>query len=287
MTYGRPLAVEHDVRRLEIAVHDSVSMRVVQCRCDRGDELRRFPSLQSLSLESFCERASFDELFDQIVDARFGTTRSEKKHDARMLELRGASSLVEKALDLLATRQASGSENLDGDGSIELRIACSIDGSERAAAKLLEKSEFIQRARQRLSMRYFRNAAVSFDGRDALHQSCRDFEFGRRRIPVRGAKRFGEPTALLIQGRESAFATIAVFDVPCQGVESLGGHLTSGELSEFRGAGAAGLVETHACFSRSSSKVSTQTRYIPDDTRTRQRGRESSRFEEGRFRTPC
>jgi hypothetical protein len=61
-----------------------------------------------------------------------------------VLQLGRASSLAQKPVDVFSTRQVAGTQNFDGHGSIQLRVARPENAAERADSQLLQELELPQ-----------------------------------------------------------------------------------------------------------------------------------------------
>ena len=98
MTCGWPSGVEHDVRRLQVAVDDAEPVGGVERLGDLRDEPRGPVRIERPGPEPVGERHAADEFLDEVADAVLGPAGLVERDDAGVLELRGAAGLAEEPL---------------------------------------------------------------------------------------------------------------------------------------------------------------------------------------------
>ena len=115
------VVVEHDVRRLQVAVDDALLVRVMQGprHFRHNSAASRKPMLLAVSQSARSTPANqiADDEDDVFVPADFVN-----RHDVRMPKLRRRPRLAKELLDL-GGRQLTFAWNLDRDHAVELRVA--------------------------------------------------------------------------------------------------------------------------------------------------------------------
>ncbi len=127
---GVAVAGDHDVLRLQIAMHDAGGMRFLQRVRDLGHVLHQFPGVALLS-HDLAQRGAVDQLRDDVVRGAPVTrepalTDAVDGEDVRMIEAGDDLGLaLESRQGVFILLQMFG-ENLDGHEAIEARIARAI-----------------------------------------------------------------------------------------------------------------------------------------------------------------
>ena len=137
------MRVDDDVGRLQITVHDSRLVRVVQCIGDFGAKCRRFARRQRLDPQPLFQRAALDEVADDVgfavdpagfVDAR----------DAGVIQLSRGARFAQK-LFRFGGGQASLVRHFDHDHSVQFAIPRLPDGAETSGTDALQQLEAAER----------------------------------------------------------------------------------------------------------------------------------------------
>src|SRR5262249_2399158 len=117
---------EHDVRRLEIPVHDAVTMGVIERICDLDRIAQHLFEWQHAARQTEFQRLSFEILHYEerrslcLADVVKGT-------DMGMIEARDSARLLLETKPALRVVFDLSVENLDGDRAAQSRVACPID----------------------------------------------------------------------------------------------------------------------------------------------------------------
>ena len=141
--------LEHDVRRLDVAVDDSELVG----RSDPARDLRHqlgglVPREAAALLEHLLERASGAVLHDVVVVA-IRDSDVVDGDDVGVLDARGESGLAPESLDRLAIRQRAAEEDLDREQALESGSAPEVDDAHGASAELAQDLVGAERARGR------------------------------------------------------------------------------------------------------------------------------------------
>ena len=136
---GDAVAVDHNVLRLNIAMHDAVLMRVLERLCDlRGKEERLRRGELPLAGDILLERDAFDQLHDDILH-RERMAHIVHRDDVRMAEHGDGMRLgLELRLELRVGEDLF-AQHLDGDVAVEPVVERFIDNGHAAGADDLEK----------------------------------------------------------------------------------------------------------------------------------------------------
>ena len=127
-----PVVVEHDVRRLHVAVHDAALVRMSQ-------GARRFPEhaldvvhrQRLLLIEHILERRALDVLHHEVVEAAF-TLDAIDGNDVRMVELGRRLRLLLEALDDMLVHRDVGRQHFDRDFALERQVVREKHGAHSA-----------------------------------------------------------------------------------------------------------------------------------------------------------
>ena len=137
---GAPVDADHDVRRLDVAVNDAMNMRIIECVGDLGDQSGRFDRRVPCMLDPLRQRDAADQLADDERQAVMFADLVDR-HDGRVTELGHAPRFSQEAIDLAPAGEVAGPEHLERDNSVELGVACPVDGAEAAEAQHREQVE--------------------------------------------------------------------------------------------------------------------------------------------------
>ncbi len=119
---GMAVAVDEDVLRLDVAMHDAAAMGVLERGEDLHDPLGRPAGGRTPRAARRAERRAVDELPDQ-VDQLGAAAPIQQAHDVRVLESLGSADL-----DLDARQQfGRGRDGLDGDRAAGVNVLGDVD----------------------------------------------------------------------------------------------------------------------------------------------------------------
>ena len=131
-----PLAVHHDVRRLDVAMHHALAVRVVERAGNLRENRLRHRNRKRLVLrEQVIERAAVDVLHHEVQEAVLLLHRMDVD-DVRMVELRRGARLGEEPVPHALTVREPRQHNLDGHAAVELQVLREKDGGHSAASEL-------------------------------------------------------------------------------------------------------------------------------------------------------
>ena len=124
---------QHHVRRLDVAVQDSLAVRAAERRAQlRGDGAGLLGG-QGPAPQPLGEALALDQL-GHVVGPLLGVAEVEHLHDARVVDTREQLRLVLESLDPGAVLGPPGLDHLDGDGPCEAAVAGAVDAAEGALA---------------------------------------------------------------------------------------------------------------------------------------------------------
>jgi hypothetical protein len=132
---GTPVARDHDVGRLDIAMNDAACMRRVQSRCDLRTVLERLRNWQRALGKHFVERCALDELHcDEggagvLVDVVDGD-------DVRVIESGGGTRLLDEPTASIGVGRCLGRQHFDRHRSPEPAVDRAVHHAHAAAANL-------------------------------------------------------------------------------------------------------------------------------------------------------
>jgi hypothetical protein len=132
-----PVAGDHDVLGLEIAMHDAALMRGGEAVGDLGGDVEDGAHRHRALLDDRSQIAPFDVLHDDEGRAVVGADLVDR-HDVRMIERGGGTRLLREARQRVLLRGEPRREHLDRDFAPELRIACDKDFAHAARADRAE-----------------------------------------------------------------------------------------------------------------------------------------------------
>ena len=130
MTQGDAVRADHDVGRLDIAMHDAERMGVLQGVGDLCEQLGGFREGEAAAREMIGERDAFDKIADEIwravVEADFVN-----RDDRWKAKLGDAAGFAQEAIEVLRIgADVARSRNLDGDDAVEFGVVGFDDGAE-------------------------------------------------------------------------------------------------------------------------------------------------------------
>ena len=128
--------VHQDIRRLEIAVHHALLMRVMYCFGDLHHQVRCFTECQSLRRKPFTEIRSLDEIAgdkDRIPVA------ADLVHadNTWMLQLGCSPSIAEEVL-LIRRIKLPATRDLEGHNPVQGGVSCLVHGAKMPGPDLLQ-----------------------------------------------------------------------------------------------------------------------------------------------------
>ena len=133
-TFASPAAVEHDVARLEVAVHDALLMRGVERLGDLPGNLERLARAASGRRRAARQRLPVDVFEDQEPRALI-LFESVDAGDVRMVQRCQELRLAGEAGDVLGIAGQRFGQRLDGDRAAKLGVAGAIHHSHAARAQ--------------------------------------------------------------------------------------------------------------------------------------------------------
>ena len=142
------VGIDHDVRRLQVAMNHARFVCVMQGFTDGDTQLGRFPCREALAGEPFAQVGPFDEIADD-EDRLIDPADFVRADDVRMLELSRRPGFAEK-LFRLGTIELSTARNFERHGPVQLGVAGLPDDAELPDADLLQQFEAAQHSLARL-----------------------------------------------------------------------------------------------------------------------------------------
>ena len=132
--------VEHDVRRLHIAMDNTFLMRVRQPLRERTHDLRRLLQVDPAVVHDFAEWLAFDEGRSdvELASAVAGVVNGD---DVRMPQLRRGTGFAQETLHPLRIVQHAALRHFDCDLALQLRIVGEVDRAERSGTEALPHLE--------------------------------------------------------------------------------------------------------------------------------------------------
>ena len=141
----RPLlAIENDVRRLNIAVHDAMLVRVLQGAREFAGNAGRLLRRERSVFQRLFQRGAVDVLANQKPDVVFGLAGFVQRDDRGMGELGHAAGLAQEPLHLLRRCQAPGPLHFERDHAFEPGIPSLKHIAERADAQFRTQFEPVE-----------------------------------------------------------------------------------------------------------------------------------------------
>jgi len=137
---GAPVRVQHDVRRLDVAMHDREALRVVERVGHLRHQLRGRRVRQALAfLEDLLQRAALEQLHRDVGDALVHADVVDGD-DVGVVEAAGRARLAQEALAHLVhdVGRQVGQQRLDGHLALDERVDRPVHGAHRAAPELTE-----------------------------------------------------------------------------------------------------------------------------------------------------
>ena len=148
----RLAALQQDVFRLEIAVNDSVLVRVGERGKHREREAQRLVDRELLLAVESRAKALTVHVRHHVEQQSVSFSRIEERKEVRMLEVCRDADLAQKALDAEHGAEL-GVEHLQCDRPVVLHVAREIDGGHSAAADLaLDRVAVRERDAQRVEL---------------------------------------------------------------------------------------------------------------------------------------
>ena len=126
---------DQNVARLDVPMHQSLLVGVVQGLGHRRHQFGRFPVLQPLLLELRREIGPFDVLRDDEAGTVLRAADIMHRHDAGMVEIGDRAGLGQIRLGIFGLRDQLGVRHLDGDRPVQLLVVGQIDQAEAAFAQ--------------------------------------------------------------------------------------------------------------------------------------------------------
>ncbi len=131
-----PLAVDEDVVRLDVPMHDAVPVREAQRREDLARVLDRDVDRRGAAADDeLLERAPVEELHRDVVGV-LGVAAVVDRDDVRVVERSGVLGLAAEALDELVVVRVAPVEDLDRDAAAELLVLGEVHVGHPAGAEL-------------------------------------------------------------------------------------------------------------------------------------------------------
>ena len=128
---------EHHVARLQVAVDDSLSVRLVERVRDLDSEAKHLLRRESSPGEAILERLPLEELHDEVLDPAFAPDVVERA-DMRVRKLRDRAGLALEALAHLFGGGETFRKDFDRDASIEAGVARPVDLAHAARSEQRE-----------------------------------------------------------------------------------------------------------------------------------------------------
>lgn len=132
--FGTSRSIEEYVGRLQIAMHNSLLVRVVDGSGEDRTQLRRQDRIPGIVADDLGQVASFDELHREVRRSLM-TAQRKNLNDVRVLQPRDRFRLGAKPLMLNLSRMTGHEDHLERDRAFQLSIASSIDNTHSAVAK--------------------------------------------------------------------------------------------------------------------------------------------------------
>ena len=144
-------AAEHQVGRLDVAMHQLMFVGVLQPQRRLADDLARRADPQRAAQrraggDELLQVDAVDELHHQEMDAA-GLARVVGPHDVRMVQPADRLHLATEAADRLGIVQVAVGKDLEGDGLIEIDLPGLVDDAHAAVAQFLQQFVVAQAAR--------------------------------------------------------------------------------------------------------------------------------------------
>jgi hypothetical protein len=130
------LAVNQDVRRLDVAVNQVALMRVVQGLGGQADDLRCLRGSRPALPDSVRQVAAFDELGDDVAQAIVGAAEVVHGYDAGVIEAGQDAGLGQVLLRIGSGADPAAVGHLDGHVAAQVVVVTPVDDTEAAFAQL-------------------------------------------------------------------------------------------------------------------------------------------------------
>jgi hypothetical protein len=133
------LRIQHDVRRLDVTVHDAALVRIREAVGDLAHDLHRLERAHALVRQARSQVGAVDELHGKVRHAVV-IAAVERRDHVRVIQLAGGLGLEEEALAVLvrALRIVGDDDGLQRHGAVEVRVLGLVDDAHGAAAELAE-----------------------------------------------------------------------------------------------------------------------------------------------------
>ena len=125
-----PGSVEQEVRRLDVAVEHVVTVGIMQCIADDGDQLGGLGISEPSTTKPGRQIATFHILGHNIISLILGTSHIIDRHDVGMGEAGDDAGFVEVRLDVHESGRMEMARYFDGDVPVELSVVGQVDSPE-------------------------------------------------------------------------------------------------------------------------------------------------------------
>ena len=188
---------QHDVAGLQIAMDDSLPVRLVERVGDLDGEAQRLVERKPASAEPFGERLAFEQLHDEVFGLAVVADVVEGA-DVRVGELRDRLRLPLEALADLGGFERCCGQDLDRDRAVEARVAGAIDLPHSARA---DRREDLVGAEARAGCEGHGTRGIVWRGSGPAELGVPRYRSGRQasvRHPEESSTRDPEPTRLRV-----------------------------------------------------------------------------------------
>ena len=145
------VAAEHQVGRLDVAMHQLMFVGVLKPQCRLADDLARRADAKRTAgrhvhADELLQVDAVDELHHQEMDAA-GLARVVGPHDVRMIQSSDRLHLAAEAADRLGIIQVAMGKDFQGDRLVEIDLPGLVDDAHAAVAQFLQQFVVAQAAR--------------------------------------------------------------------------------------------------------------------------------------------